>query len=285
MRVFPPCDGVEHRFVDAAGLRMHVACAGPEDGNVVLLLHGWPEHWWLWHRVIPVLADAGFRVLAPDLRGFGWTDAPPRGYHKEQLATDVLALLDALGVGEVLLAGHDWGGWTGQLVALRAPARVRRLALLNIPPIWQPTGQSLRRAHRLAYQLPLAAPGLGPRAQRMGLTWWLLRRAGLPPAQAAEFRAAWADTAHARAGSQIYRSFLLKDMPAVARGRYDAQRLAMPVRVLFGVDDVVVHRRMFDSLAERADDSAITEVPDCGHFVVDEQPELTARWLLEWARG
>lgn len=72
----PRVDGVRSTSVDAAGLAMHVAQAGPEDGPVVVLLHGWPEHWWMWKAVMPALAAAGHRVLAPDLRGFGWTAAP-----------------------------------------------------------------------------------------------------------------------------------------------------------------------------------------------------------------
>ena len=92
----PELPGVEHRFVDAGGLRTHVAEAG--EGEPLLLLHGWPQHWWCWRDLIPALAPH-YRVIAPDLRGHGWTDAPPGGYEKEQLASDVLALVDALGGG------------------------------------------------------------------------------------------------------------------------------------------------------------------------------------------
>src|SRR4051794_33022829 len=80
-RPFPEVEGVEHRYVDAGGLRMHVAEAGPQ-GEPIMLLHGWPQHWYLWRDVIPPLAEE-YRVIAPDLRGFGWSDAPPDGYDKE----------------------------------------------------------------------------------------------------------------------------------------------------------------------------------------------------------
>src|SRR5919106_1697015 len=79
----PEVPGVEHRFVEANGLRMHVAEAG--DGDPVVMLHGWPQHWYEWRHLIPPLA-AQYRVICPDLRGLGWTDAPPRGYEKENLA-------------------------------------------------------------------------------------------------------------------------------------------------------------------------------------------------------
>jgi len=115
---FPQVAGVEHRFLDAGGLRMHLAEAG--EGRPIVMLHGWPQHWYLWRRVIPLLA-AQARVLCPDLRGFGWTDAPSRGYDRDTMAGDVLALLDELGLDQVDLVGHDWGGWIGFLLALRWP--------------------------------------------------------------------------------------------------------------------------------------------------------------------
>ncbi|MGB0097898.1 MAG: alpha/beta fold hydrolase [Solirubrobacteraceae bacterium] len=90
----PPLPGVQHRSVNAGGLRTHVALAGPEDAPPILLVHGWPQNWWAWRQVIPPLAEH-FRVIAPDLRGHGWTEAPQSGYEKEQLASDLVAVLDA----------------------------------------------------------------------------------------------------------------------------------------------------------------------------------------------
>lgn len=108
----PELPGVRHDYVDAGGLRTHVALAGPLNAPPVLLVHGWPQHWWLWRRVIGPLAET-HRVIAPDLRGHGWTERPAGGYDKDQLATDLLALLDALGLDAVTWIGHDWGAYTG----------------------------------------------------------------------------------------------------------------------------------------------------------------------------
>jgi pimeloyl-ACP methyl ester carboxylesterase len=107
----PHVDGVTHRWVEARGLRFHVAEAGAGD-DAVLLLHGWPQHWYEWRHLMPDLADR-HRVIAPDLRGFGWSDAPSSGYLKEEMGQDVLAILDALELERVKLVGHDWGGWIG----------------------------------------------------------------------------------------------------------------------------------------------------------------------------
>src|ERR1700710_1360374 len=103
--------GVTHRDVVVDGVRLHVAEAGDGDGPPLLLLHGWPQHWWSWRHLIPQLAQT-HRVIACDLRGWGWSSAPPGDYAKATFARDVLALLDAEGLERVTLMGHDWGGYT-----------------------------------------------------------------------------------------------------------------------------------------------------------------------------
>ena len=108
-------DGASHRVVDLPGLRVHVAEAG--RGDPVVLLHTVFEHWYAWRHVIPRLATR-YRVICPDLRGCGWTDAPRHGYEKESLAADVVNLLDALGLDKVRLVGHSLGG----LVAFWSPS-------------------------------------------------------------------------------------------------------------------------------------------------------------------
>src|SRR3954451_16471130 len=122
-------------FVDAGGLKVHVALAGPADAPPVVLLHGWPQNWWCWRHVVPLLADR-FRLVMPDLRGHGWSDAPARGYEKERLARDLIALLDALELDRVGYLGHDWGAFVGYLAAIAAPERIRALMTLSIPHPW-----------------------------------------------------------------------------------------------------------------------------------------------------
>jgi pimeloyl-ACP methyl ester carboxylesterase len=100
--------GVEHRSVSLDGFDAHVASAGASDGEPVVLVHGWPLHWWSFRHLIGALADDGRRVLAPDLRGFGWSGAPGWGDAPAQFTKDLFALLDALGVDQVDLVGHDW---------------------------------------------------------------------------------------------------------------------------------------------------------------------------------
>ncbi len=158
----PELPGVVHRFVELDGLRIHLAEAG--DGPPLLLLHGWPQHWWCWRQVIPSLAKR-YRVLAPDLRGFGWSDAPAGRYAKSTFAADALALLDLEGIDQVKLIGHDWGGYAAFLLALAHPGRVERLMALDISPPWRGRLGPRQLALPLlgSYQALLATPMLGQR--------------------------------------------------------------------------------------------------------------------------
>src|SRR5215212_3618132 len=130
----PPVNGVRHRTVSVNGIDMHVAEAG--DGPPLLLVHGWPQHWWCWRHLIPALSQR-YRVLAPDLRGMGWSSAPEGPYDKQTFADDLLALLDAEGIERTRIIGHDWGGYASFLLALGHPERVERLVGLDIPPPWR----------------------------------------------------------------------------------------------------------------------------------------------------
>jgi pimeloyl-ACP methyl ester carboxylesterase len=154
---------LRHREVWANGVRLHVAEAGA--GPPLLLLHGWPQHWWSWRELIPRLAEE-HRVLVPDLRGWGWSDAPPGDYAKATFAADVLALLDEEGMDRVGLIGHDWGAFTGFLLALEHPERVERMVALDIVPPWtrRPSLRHLALPLLVSYQVLVATPVVGTAA-------------------------------------------------------------------------------------------------------------------------
>jgi pimeloyl-ACP methyl ester carboxylesterase len=267
----PHVAGVEHEFVDAGGLRTHVALAG--EGPPVVLLHGWPQHWYLWRDVIPVVAPHA-RVIAPDFRGSGWSEVPRRGYEREQLARDTLALLDELGVEEFVLAGHDWGGYVGFLLALQYPERVRALLAMNVAPPWPPRNRRLALdAWRFLYMPVLSTPGLG------GWVGRTLGPGGVPE-PAREAFAARLGGERARATERLYRSFVLHDLPRMLRGCYSPADLRVPTRLVFGQRDVVLTTRGIQDVAAQSDRIELELVADATHFVVDEKPELISDRLL-----
>jgi epoxide hydrolase 4 len=125
----------DHLFVQAGSVRLHVLASGPEDGPLVILLHGFPELSWAWRALIPRLAAAGMRVIAPDQRGYGASDKPAgvESYRLDALAADVLALADAYGARRVRVVGHDWGGSVAWWLATRHADRIERMAILSAP--------------------------------------------------------------------------------------------------------------------------------------------------------
>jgi pimeloyl-ACP methyl ester carboxylesterase len=272
----PHVAGVQHEFVSAGGLRTHVALAG--EGPPVLLMHGWPQHWYLWRDVIPLVAPHA-RVIAPDFRGFGWTEVPESGYEKTQLADDMIALLDELGVEEVTVAGHDWGGYVGFLVALEHPERVKGFLALGILPPWGPRNpRATLESWRFLYQPVLGSPGLGRRAGRL-LASRGLRDAGLSDADVDAF-VSRLDGERGVSTEKLYRSFVLRELPGIARGRYSPKDLRVPVELVLGRRDPVATRRVAEDVAAQSDEIELELIADAGHFVVDEKPELVAHRLL-----
>jgi pimeloyl-ACP methyl ester carboxylesterase len=277
----PHVDGVSHRRVRARGLDFHVAEAGAGE-DVVLCLHGWPQHWYEWRRLLPALAGR-HRVLALDLRGFGWSDAPREGYEKENLADDVLAVLDALDIERVKLVGHDWGGWIGFLLCFKAPRRFERYLALNILTPWLSSPRALLPyAWRFAYQLVNLAPLVGYELHRRGsyvprvLVAGSTRKDAWDEATLRSFADNLAEPARARAAVQMYRVFQLREVWPIMRGRYARQRLSVPTRMLFGAGDIVLRPELLAGYERHADDMRVELVPDSGHFIADEKPELVA---------
>jgi pimeloyl-ACP methyl ester carboxylesterase len=278
-REMPQMAGVEHRFVEANGLRFHVAVAGDPDSDPIVLLHGWPQNWFEWRELIGPLSESR-RVICPDLRGLGWSDAPAGGYEKEQLADDVLAIMDELEVERAGLVGHDWGGWSGFLACLKAPERFEAyLAMAIPPPFAKRSVRSMLDTWRLAYQLPLASPW----GHRVSAALAEIRRPGLRDlTQIASwdrqehevFLGQFADPDTARATVGYYRTFLLRELPGLASGRYDEVRLEVRTKLLFPENERVMSPAMLEVPAGAARDFEVEIVPGAGHFIVDEMPEL-----------
>lgn len=276
----PDVEGVTHRSVDVAGVAIHVAEAG--SGSPVLLLHGWPQHWYAWRKVLPALAGE-YRLICPDMRGFGWSEATAGGYAKRDLAKDVIALMDTLEIESADLLAHDWGAWIGFILCLDHPERFRHYLALNIYTPW-PEGPSLRGLvvlARLWYQVVLALPWVGE---------WVIRRTpfvrrliaagavGHPwtNADLEIFSAVLREPARAAASSRLYRTFLTHELLPFLAGQNADRRLTVPTLLLHGMRDLAIDHRALGAWQTHAQDMTVELRPDSGHFIAEELPDIVA---------
>ncbi|MFL6671794.1 MAG: alpha/beta fold hydrolase [Massilia sp.] len=164
----------EASIVNVNGLRMHVVSAG--QGPPVLLLHGFPDTHVVWRKQIGPLAEAGFRVIAPDLRGYGETDAPPsvREYAMEYLRADVTGLLDVLGIGKVRVVGHDWGAIIGWQLCMATPSRMEQFVAMSVGHPAALARSGLLQRLRMSYVLGFLMPGLAEHTLKFG-NWLFVR--------------------------------------------------------------------------------------------------------------
>jgi pimeloyl-ACP methyl ester carboxylesterase len=268
---------------------MHVAEAG--EGPPLVLLHGWPQHWWMWRRLIGPLSES-HRVICPDLRGFGWTEAPRGTYLKAQLAADVLALLDVLELDRVRLAGHDWGGFTGFLLCLQSPERFSHFAVAGMGHPWVERERGitagLKLARRLAYMVLIASPVIGGQVVRRipAFTRTVLRVSSVDPdrtwsdAELESFVSQWAEPDRAAACVSLYRSFLTKELRELASGGFADRVLPQPCIQFVGVADPVIRPDQQGGAEANAPRMRMEVVPDAGHWLPEEAPEFLLERML-----
>jgi len=281
---------LEHRFIDVQGVRLHYVEQG--EGPLVILLHGFPECWYSWRHQLPALAAAGFRAVAPDMRGYNLSDKPKRGYDIDTLAGDVAALGRALapGDGGVHLAGHDWGGGVAWQVAWRHPAFLRSLVILNAPhpaAFARHARRSPRQLLKSSYMLFFQAPRVPE---------WVLTRNRAAAVASAFRKSAARPEAFTEADLEVYREAILRPGAATAAVNYYRQALrrgtkalpsspiVVPTLVLWGEDDPVLGRELNDGLDEWVKNLTIKWIADCGHWTQQERPDVVTSEMLGWLR-
>lgn len=284
-------DGValDSRLVATNGTRLHVVQAGPADGPPVVLLHGYPEFWWGWHEQIARLAKAGFRVIAPDQRGYNASDKPDgiEAYRIDELTADIIGLMDALGHRQAYLAGHDWGGAIAWYLAIEHPERFRKLAMFNSahPLAWVDALQGPKEErtiswYRTFFQLPWL-PELTARVGNWGLLAKNLRdtsRPGtFPEADLDYYRYAW--DRDGAMGSMVNWYRAIYRYPHAVTGDGQVQ---IPVRIVWGMRDRFFESRMGRLSLQHCAHATLVEVPDAGHWLLHEEPELTSREMIEF---
>ncbi len=283
----PQVERVEHRWVELDGRRVHLAEAG--SGEPVLMAHGFPEHWYAWRKLIPGLSDR-YRVICPDLRGFGWSDAPPGDYAKQEFADDLIALIEQLELGQVRLVGHDWGGVAGYFVCLRRPDLVSSYLALGTAHPWAPQDlATIRASWRFWYAGVIAGP-LGVDVARSGMPGFARRLLRLwsqaddvwSEKELRTLTDQFREPARAAAAVNTYRTFLLKELTAAP---YADVNLTVPTLHLHGADDPCVASALVRGWEDHATRMRLELIDGCGHFPAEERPELVLDRALELFGG
>jgi pimeloyl-ACP methyl ester carboxylesterase len=286
-----------HRDVSANGTRFHVAESG--SGPLVLLLHGFPQFWWAWRHQLADLPDAGLRAVAPDLRGYGGSDKPPRGYDAYTLAADVAGLVRALGEQRAVLVGHDWGAVIAWVVAALHPGVVERLVITSTAHplrhrealVADPKGQLRASAYMLGAQTPWLAERtlLRDRAARVGDLLDAWSGPGWPSAdERTIYREAMQIPGVAHCSLEYYRWWVRSQVrPTGIRFVKRIQRpVTAPTLQLHGaLDGCVLPRTALGSGRYVEAQYEWRLVEDAGHFLPEEAPALVTGEIARWAKG
>ena len=276
-------------FMTANGIKLHTARAGLDQGPLVILLHGFPEFWFGWRYQIGPLADAGYRVLAPDQRGYHLSDKPEgvASYALDALAADVVGLIDAAGRPRAaLLAGHDWGGIVAWWVALRHPDRVERLAILNAPHpaavrhFWRHPAQLLKSWYVFYFQVPWLPEASLRRDDWRGLAE-SLRKTSRPGTFTDEdlerYRRAWSEPGAITTMIHWYRALFR------ARPRLPADpRIRVPTLLIWGVHDRFIRRELARTSVAFCNSGRLEFFEEATHWVQHEESERVNRLLLHF---
>ena len=281
---------------------MHAAVAGPENGPLLILLHGFPEFWYSWRYQIGPLAQAGFRVVVPDQRGYNLTAKTPP-FDVQTLADDILALMDACGRASACIAGHDWGAVVAWTLAALHPERIARLAILNVP-----------------HPAPMMRALLGGNPRQIARSWyifffqipdlpeWTLRRHGFADMHRmmrgssrgssrgsrdnlgggqpetfsdldlARYQTAWAQPGALHAMIGWYRALLQRNL---RENRQRSQtRVRVPTLILWGEQDVALGVELAEESCDWVDDVELIRFPNATHWVHEEEAEAVTQALL-----
>jgi epoxide hydrolase 4 len=285
-------DGWKHDFVEANGIRFHYVTAG--EGPLVLLLHGFPQFWYAWRHQIPALAER-FKVVVPDLRGYGDTEKPPRvaDYRTGILAADVAALVNAFGCEKAHIVGHDWGGGVAWTTAFEHAAVVDKLAVLNCPhPMLfaRALRSNLRQLGRSWYmfffQLPVI-PELVFRLSPERLVERMFRRMVIRPdtfsdEDLRQFKEALEKPRALTSAINYYRA-TFRNFSAMRELERSPKAIGSPTLLIWAENDVALGKELTYGMEPLfTGPFRIHYVLNCSHWVNEEQPELVNRLLLEF---
>ena len=276
-------------LVATNGVRLHIEAAGPEDGPLVVLLHGFPESWAGWLEQIGPLARSGLRVVAPDQRGYNLSDKPTgiAAYRLDELAQDVLGLINAAGVNKCYLVGHDWGAAVAWWVALRYPERLHKLAILNVPhpavlkrTVFTSLSQLRRSWYMFFFQIPFLSEAI-LRNQDWAAVVRMLQAGSQPGSFTAEdldkYRQAWWRKGAFTSMLNWYRAAI--QMSPDMGGDL---RIRVPTLMLWGTQDIALGREMAQPSLDLCDMGKLIFFEEASHWVQLDEAQAVNHHLLEF---
>lgn len=279
----------QHRDIITNGIRMHYVTQG--QGPLVVLLHGFPEFWYSWRYQIPVLAEQGYKVVAPDLRGYNDSDKPRRGYDVPTLLRDIKGLIEELGYEKAIIVGHDWGGVLAWAFPMRYPHMTERLIVLNAPHPWA-FQRELRHAKQLrmswyvlAFQIPWLPDYLLARhhARLIGQTIYrtAVRKEAFPPDVLLRYQDAMSKPRAITSALNYYRNLMQRGLFR-PMNRNTQRSIEVPTLLIWGEQDVALSIELTKDLEQWVPNIQVRLIADSGHWVQQEQPELVNHSILEF---
>ena len=282
---------IEHHDVQTNGVRLHVAQAGPPDAPLVILLHGFPEFWYGWKAQIEFLAQRGYRVWAPDQRGYNLSDKPAGidAYRITTLAEDVIGLIDAAGAEQAYVVGHDWGAGVAWMVAILHPERVKKLVILNVPhPVALRDSfrnnpkQWLKSFYIGIFQIPWLPERLLTIGDAQGAAQMMILSSNprtFSDADFTEYVRAWKQPGAMTAMLNWYRA-MVQRIPAMP----DNPRVSVPTLVIWGARDVALSLEMAQASVDQCDDGRLVLFEEASHWVQHEEPHQVNALLADFLK-
>ncbi|MGB3508480.1 MAG: alpha/beta hydrolase [Microcoleaceae cyanobacterium] len=283
----------QHFFVDTNNIRLH--CVTQGEGELVILLHGFPEFWYSWRYQIPALARH-FKVVVPDLRGYNDSDKPDSGYDLDTLAADIQGLIERLGYVKAHIVGHDWGGAIAWHLAQKFPKSLNRLAILNAAhpqKFMQELTGNLDQLRRSWYILAFQVPGIPEWLIQQNLGEFVkgifqgqaIRKSAFTSEITQIYQAALEKPGALVAALNHHRQFLLPQN-WIKNFSYKPPLITAPTLILWGKEDSLLSQKLTEGLDRLiAAPFWLKLIPDCGHWIQQEVPQTVNRELLDFFRN
>jgi pimeloyl-ACP methyl ester carboxylesterase len=276
-----------HRYITTNGIRMHYVTQG--NGPLIILLHGFPEFWYSWRYQIPFLAEHGYTVVAPDLRGYNETDKPLEGYDVFTLTQDIAGLINGLGQKKAIIVGHDWGGGLAWIFASRYPEMTKRLIIMNAPhPLAFRrellTFQQLRKSwYIIFFQIPWLPEYLLLRnnAKIIGdiLQKTALQKSCFSHEDIAKFQAAMRKPGTMTAALNYYRQAVRHAITIWINNDFHVKTQTL---LIWGEKDSALSNKLTIGLEHWVDNISIQRIPDSGHWVQQEKPNEVNQLIINF---